>query len=93
MNGSTRPVQPVDGKRVPREADYGGTTPFTGDSGAPATFQGRVRAAAFPALCALSLGAEPGQIDISAAVIRLFERLGWATGRLPRLPISSDRLA
>jgi stearoyl-CoA desaturase (delta-9 desaturase) len=25
-------------------------------------------------------GAEPGQIDISAAVIRLFERLGWATG-------------
>ena len=24
-------------------------------------------------------GAEPGQIDISAAVIRLFERLGWAT--------------
>ena len=25
-------------------------------------------------------GAEPGQIDISAAVIRVFERLGWATG-------------
>jgi stearoyl-CoA desaturase (Delta-9 desaturase) len=25
-------------------------------------------------------GAEPGQIDISAAVIGLFERLGWATG-------------
>jgi fatty-acid desaturase len=25
-------------------------------------------------------GAEPGQIDISATVIRLFERLGWATG-------------
>ncbi len=25
-------------------------------------------------------GAEPGQIDISAAVIHLFERLGWATG-------------
>jgi stearoyl-CoA desaturase (delta-9 desaturase) len=25
-------------------------------------------------------GADPGQIDISAAVIRLFERLGWATG-------------
>ena len=24
-------------------------------------------------------GAEPGQIDISAAVIRVFERLGWAT--------------
>jgi stearoyl-CoA desaturase (Delta-9 desaturase) len=24
-------------------------------------------------------GADPGQIDISAAVIRLFERLGWAT--------------
>jgi len=25
-------------------------------------------------------GAEPGQIDISASVIRVFERLGWATG-------------
>ncbi len=25
-------------------------------------------------------GADPGQIDISAAVIRIFERLGWATG-------------
>jgi len=25
-------------------------------------------------------GADPGQIDISAAVIRVFERLGWATG-------------
>jgi stearoyl-CoA desaturase (Delta-9 desaturase) len=25
-------------------------------------------------------GAEPGQIDISAGVIRVFERLGWATG-------------
>jgi stearoyl-CoA desaturase (Delta-9 desaturase) len=25
-------------------------------------------------------GAESGQIDISAVVIRLFERLGWATG-------------
>jgi fatty-acid desaturase len=24
-------------------------------------------------------GADPGQIDISAAVIRIFERLGWAT--------------
>jgi stearoyl-CoA desaturase (delta-9 desaturase) len=24
-------------------------------------------------------GAEPGQVDISAGVIRLFERLGWAT--------------
>jgi stearoyl-CoA desaturase (delta-9 desaturase) len=25
-------------------------------------------------------GAEPGQIDISAVMIRVFERLGWATG-------------
>jgi len=25
-------------------------------------------------------GADPHQIDISAAVIRIFERLGWATG-------------
>jgi stearoyl-CoA desaturase (delta-9 desaturase) len=25
-------------------------------------------------------GADPGQIDVSAAVIRIFERLGWATG-------------
>ena len=25
-------------------------------------------------------GADHGQVDISAAVIRLFERLGWATG-------------
>jgi stearoyl-CoA desaturase (Delta-9 desaturase) len=25
-------------------------------------------------------GADPGQVDISAAVIRVFERLGWATG-------------
>jgi fatty-acid desaturase len=24
-------------------------------------------------------GADPGQVDISAAVIRIFERLGWAT--------------
>jgi hypothetical protein len=34
-------------------------------------------------------GEEPGQIDISAAVIRLFERLGWATGvhwPVPRPP-------
>jgi stearoyl-CoA desaturase (delta-9 desaturase) len=35
-------------------------------------------------------GAEPGQIDISATVIRVFERLGWATG--VRWPVS-DRLA
>jgi stearoyl-CoA desaturase (delta-9 desaturase) len=35
-------------------------------------------------------GAEPGQIDISAAVIRVFERLGWATG--VRWPVP-DRLA
>ena len=28
------------------KADYDGTTPFTGDSGAPATFEGRARAAA-----------------------------------------------
>jgi hypothetical protein len=25
-------------------------------------------------------GADPGQVDVSAAVIRVFERLGWATG-------------
>ncbi len=25
-------------------------------------------------------GADPGQGDISAAVIRIFERVGWATG-------------
>src|SRR5690349_21483411 len=25
-------------------------------------------------------GADPGQVDVSAAVIRAFERLGWATG-------------
>jgi hypothetical protein len=25
-------------------------------------------------------GADPRQVDISAAVIRVFERLGWATG-------------
>ena len=25
-------------------------------------------------------GADPGQIDISAEVIRIFERLGWVTG-------------
>jgi stearoyl-CoA desaturase (delta-9 desaturase) len=24
-------------------------------------------------------GVDPGQVDISAAVIRVFERLGWAT--------------
>jgi stearoyl-CoA desaturase (delta-9 desaturase) len=24
-------------------------------------------------------GADPGQVDVSAAVIRVFERLGWAT--------------
>jgi len=35
-------------------------------------------------------GAEPGQIDISAAVIRLFERLGWATAVHWPIP---DRLA
>jgi len=35
-------------------------------------------------------GAEPGQIDISASVIRVFERLGWATG--VRWPVP-DRLA
>ena len=35
-------------------------------------------------------GAEPGQIDISASVIRVFERLGWATGVHWPVP---DRLA
>jgi stearoyl-CoA desaturase (Delta-9 desaturase) len=25
-------------------------------------------------------GADPGQVDVSAAVIRVFEHLGWATG-------------
>jgi stearoyl-CoA desaturase (Delta-9 desaturase) len=35
-------------------------------------------------------GAERGQIDISAAVIRVFERLGWANGMHWGAP---DRLA
>jgi stearoyl-CoA desaturase (Delta-9 desaturase) len=37
-------------------------------------------------------GADPWQIDISAAVIRIFERLGWATGvRWPVVARLDDR--
>jgi stearoyl-CoA desaturase (delta-9 desaturase) len=37
-------------------------------------------------------GADPWQIDISATVIRIFERLGWATGvRWPILARLHDR--
>ena len=37
-------------------------------------------------------GADPWQIDISAAVIRIFERLGWATGvRWPIVARLDDR--
>jgi stearoyl-CoA desaturase (delta-9 desaturase) len=37
-------------------------------------------------------GADPWQIDISAVVIRIFERLGWATGvRWPVLARLDDR--
>src|SRR6266568_963441 len=155
-------LTPAEAPSQVSEADYDGATPFTGGSGPPATFQGRVRASvtatvvvvpfaglgvavwlawgrglhladillaaafyvitglgvtvgfhrllthrsftAVPALrVALAVagsmsfgeswhnmhdsdpacarhGAEAGQIDISAAVIRVFERLGWATG-------------
>jgi stearoyl-CoA desaturase (delta-9 desaturase) len=45
VNGSASSVQPVGGKRKPLEADYDGTTPFTG-GGPPCTFQGRACAAA-----------------------------------------------
>ena len=36
-------------------------------------------------------GAEPGQIDISASVIRVFERLGWATRCTGPTPTASPR--
>ena len=37
-------------------------------------------------------GADPWQIDISAIVIRVFERLGWETGvRWPVLARLDDR--
>ncbi len=56
---------------------YEGTEPFPdADGGSPTrTFEGAVRAAVTTAIVVVP----PRQIDISAAVIRIFERLGWAT--------------
>jgi hypothetical protein len=35
-------------------------------------------------------GADPRQVDISAIVIRIFERLGWATGVHWPVPVRLD---
>ena len=63
--------------------DYQGTEAFPDGGTPPRTFEGVVRVAVTAVIVLVPFGGrggDPWQIDISASVIRIFERFGWATG-------------
>jgi fatty-acid desaturase len=77
---------------VPLAADYDGTAPFPDADLLPETAGGRFQTGVTVAIgeswhnmhhsdpTCVRHGADPHEVDMSAGLIRLFERLGWATG-------------
>jgi hypothetical protein len=101
VNGPTRPVPQLAEAQF-AEADYDGTAPFTGGGEAPATVQGRARAAATAAFVVVPFAG----LGVTVGFHRLLTHRGFTAvralrteravipgRRLRQLPVSSDRLA